>query len=270
MKSLLYQMLGPFRGHVLIIIYISKSFREFRRIFGVMGWVFEFSSRIILLSFGKDCCATHCWYRNTQHGYFAIDVSVRWMLGESSVVKWWGWTWACKCGQQVGEENKHINITKLEICGQGIRFPMSEKRKNVIQRWCWVLYRFHLTNKYNPLIMMSVSQVVKPLRPYCGSTGKSSWSTSDVCHGHRKGGLHSAVPIRKKQANYFYANKPIHWKDWCWKWSSNTLATCCKEPIYTCTCGWFMLMYGRNKHNIVIILQLRIHKILEKDPACCN
>ena len=22
---------------------------------------------------------------------------------------------------------------------------------------------------------------------------------------------------------------PIHWKDWCWSWSSNTLATWCKE-----------------------------------------
>ena len=21
----------------------------------------------------------------------------------------------------------------------------------------------------------------------------------------------------------------IHWKDWCWSWNSNTLATCCKE-----------------------------------------
>ena len=24
----------------------------------------------------------------------------------------------------------------------------------------------------------------------------------------------------------------IHWKDWCWSWSSNTLATWCNEPIY--------------------------------------
>ena len=24
----------------------------------------------------------------------------------------------------------------------------------------------------------------------------------------------------------------IHWKDWCWSWSSNTLATWCKQPIY--------------------------------------
>ena len=24
----------------------------------------------------------------------------------------------------------------------------------------------------------------------------------------------------------------IHWKDWCWNWSSNTLTTWCKEPIH--------------------------------------
>ena len=24
----------------------------------------------------------------------------------------------------------------------------------------------------------------------------------------------------------------IHWKDWCWNWSSNTLATWCKEPTH--------------------------------------
>ena len=22
----------------------------------------------------------------------------------------------------------------------------------------------------------------------------------------------------------------VHWKDWCWRWNSNTLATWCKEP----------------------------------------
>ena len=25
---------------------------------------------------------------------------------------------------------------------------------------------------------------------------------------------------------------PIHWKDWCWSWSSNTLATWYKEPTH--------------------------------------
>ena len=24
----------------------------------------------------------------------------------------------------------------------------------------------------------------------------------------------------------------IHWKDWCWSWNSNTLATWCEEPIH--------------------------------------
>ena len=24
----------------------------------------------------------------------------------------------------------------------------------------------------------------------------------------------------------------IHWKDWCWSWTSNTLATWCKEPTH--------------------------------------
>ena len=24
----------------------------------------------------------------------------------------------------------------------------------------------------------------------------------------------------------------IHWKDWCWRWSSNTLATWCEEPTH--------------------------------------
>ena len=24
----------------------------------------------------------------------------------------------------------------------------------------------------------------------------------------------------------------IHWKDWCWSWSSNTLATWCEKPAY--------------------------------------
>ena len=41
-------------------------------------------------------------------------------------------------------------------------------------------------------------------------------------------------------------NMNIHWKDWCWGWSSNTLATWCKQP----TCWkrpwcWEILKAGR-------------------------
>ena len=28
------------------------------------------------------------------------------------------------------------------------------------------------------------------------------------------------------------SNLNIHWKDWCWSWSSNTLATWCKEVVH--------------------------------------
>ena len=31
---------------------------------------------------------------------------------------------------------------------------------------------------------------------------------------------------------------PIHWKDWCWSWNSNTLATWCEELTY-----WKRLWY---------------------------
>ena len=31
----------------------------------------------------------------------------------------------------------------------------------------------------------------------------------------------------KKKKKEFVLN--IHWKDWCWSWSSNTLATCCED-----------------------------------------
>ena len=30
----------------------------------------------------------------------------------------------------------------------------------------------------------------------------------------------------------------IHWKDWCWSWNSNTLATRCKEPAHWKT-SWY-------------------------------
>ena len=35
------------------------------------------------------------------------------------------------------------------------------------------------------------------------------------------------VPWRSRRSNQSVLN--IHWKDWCWSWSSNTLATWCEE-----------------------------------------
>ena len=42
----------------------------------------------------------------------------------------------------------------------------------------------------------------------------------------------------------------IHWKDWCWSWSSNTSATWCKEPTHWKTpwC-WERLKEGKEGDN---------------------
>ena len=45
------------------------------------------------------------------------------------------------------------------------------------------------------------------------------------------------------------------------EWSS-------KGREYMYTFGLSMLMYGRNQHNILIILQLKINKILKKKAEC--
>ena len=34
----------------------------------------------------------------------------------------------------------------------------------------------------------------------------------------------------------------IHWKDWCWSWNSNTLATYCEDPTH-----WERLMLGKTE-----------------------
>ena len=42
----------------------------------------------------------------------------------------------------------------------------------------------------------------------------------------------SRVPWTARRSNQSVLKKSIwniHWKDWCWSWSSNTLATWCKE-----------------------------------------
>ena len=44
-----------------------------------------------------------------------------------------------------------------------------------------------------------------------------------------KGPLETWTSRRSKESILKEINPNIHWKDWCWSWSSNTLATWCKE-----------------------------------------
>ena len=52
----------------------------------------------------------------------------------------------------------------------------------------------------------------------CGG-GEASWESLGLQ------GDQTSQSWRKSTVN-------IHWKDWCWNWSSNTLTTWCKEPIH--------------------------------------
>ena len=52
----------------------------------------------------------------------------------------------------------------------------------------------------------------------CGAGG-DSWESLGLQ------GDQTNQPQRKSILN-------IHWKDWCWSWTSNTLATWCKEPTH--------------------------------------
>ena len=38
-----------------------------------------------------------------------------------------------------------------------------------------------------------------------------------------------AMPVHRGRKSYRKSILNIHWKDWCWSWSSNSLATWCKE-----------------------------------------
>ena len=46
---------------------------------------------------------------------------------------------------------------------------------------------------------------------------------------------HLRVPWTARRSNQSILkeiNPEYFWKDWCWSWNSNTLATCCEEPTY--------------------------------------
>ena len=55
---------------------------------------------------------------------------------------------------------------------------------------------------------------------------KEGWVTKNWCF--------QIVVLQKTLENPLGSKeiKPVHWKDWCWSWSSNTLVTWCKEPTH--------------------------------------
>ena len=69
------------------------------------------------------------------------------------------------------------------------------------------------------------------------SVGKESWEFL------RQQGSSTSPSYRKSVLN-------IHWKDWCWSWNSNTLATWCEELTHwKRSWCWERLRVGREGEN---------------------
>ena len=64
---------------------------------------------------------------------------------------------------------------------------------------------------------------------------RSQWPTSQILCLSPSLFLYPPSPFGQRSSTYFYAGTlselfmHIHWKDWCWSWNSNTLATWCEE-----------------------------------------
>ena len=88
---------------------------------------------------------------------------------------------------------------------------------------------------------------------------------------------------RSNQSILKKINPKYHWKDWCWSWSSNTLATWCKEPTHWKRhCCWERLKAGEgDKRGVDGWMASPIHHQHESEQtlgdgegqgslACCN
>ena len=60
---------------------------------------------------------------------------------------------------------------------------------------------------------------------------KESWASKNWCFWTMvlEETLESHLDFKEIQPVFPRGNQNIHWKDWCWSWNSNTLATWCEE-----------------------------------------
>ena len=123
-----------------------------------------------------------------------------------------------------------------------IHFPKQSYDKT----WqCIKKQRHHFANKY----------------PYSQSYGfsssrvqmweldhKESWVPQDWCFWTVVWRRLLRVPWTARRSNQSILRKStlnIHWKDWCWSWSSNTVATWCEELTHwKRPCCWERLKAG--------------------------
>ena len=98
----------------------------------------------------------------------------------------------------------------------------------------WLLYETVLGFKSRlPTKIHLVKAVVFPVVMYgCESWTIKKLSTKEIillnC-GVGKDSLRASWTARRSNQSILKEINPIHWKDWCWSWNFNTLATWCEE-----------------------------------------
>ena len=114
----------------------------------------------------------------------------------------------------------HRNYSPLSYLYRG----MNEEGEN----GGFSFFIFHYT-----LIFFFLVEVWIGLLPNLSSVDFGSFQI-EWCYFGVSGGESSSYPDGThypKWSDYF-STLNIRWKDWCWSWSSNTLATWCKEPTH--------------------------------------
>ena len=108
------------------------------------------------------------------------------------------------------------------------------------RNWTWADYRqipYHLSYKGSPLLSKGLSRVFSSTTIHIGLDvrvgAQRRLSTKELMLSNCGAGEDSRIPWTERRSNQSILKKStlnIHCKDWCW--SSNTLATWCKELIH--------------------------------------
>ena len=82
---------------------------------------------------------------------------------------------------------------------------------------------------------------------------KEIWAPKNWCFQTVEAGEDSRESLGQQENQTSQSSRKIvlniHWKDWCWSWSSNTLATWCKEPAHWKWPRWWERFEARKGHQ---------------------
>ena len=99
-----------------------------------------------------------------------------------------------------------------------------------------------------------VKAIVFPVVMYrCELDHKEIWAPKNWCFQTVEAGEDSRESLGQQENQTSQSSRKIvlniHWKDWCWSWSSNTLATWCKEPAHWKWPRWWERFEARKGHQ---------------------